>query len=108
MSLALGDLLFLLVLAGGAGWFLNSLRVRELALQAARRACTRHEVQLLDQTVSGVRISLSRDRRRRWRVWRQYRFEYTVDGRERQAGELIMLGGQLQALIMAENGPTLH
>ena len=105
---SLGNLLLLVGILFAANWFLATLRVRELALQAARRACLEQGVQLLDQTVSGRRLSLSRDHQGRWRVWRLYQFEYTEDGNERQFGEVIMLGRQMQALIMAEQQPTLH
>ncbi len=108
MSFSLFDLLLLLVFGAFAGWFLTWVRVRELALQAARRACERDGVQLLDQTVSSKRVSLSKDDQGRWRVWRQYVFEFTEDGQLRHSGHVIMLGGRLQALVMAERGPTLH
>lgn len=106
MNLSLGEiLLFLLVLAYGVYLF-QALRVRELALEAARRACTRENVQLLDQSVSMQRLSLSRDDQGSWRIWRQYRFDYSLDGERRQKGHVIMLGLRLQALVMAE--PTVH
>ena len=106
MNLDLGEVVLILVLAAGAVYFFQALRVRELALQAARRSCDREGVQLLDQTVSMQRMSLSRDVGGTWRVWRQFRFEYTVDGAERERGHVIMLGDRLQALVMAEH--TLH
>ena len=106
MSLDLGEVILILVLAAYAVYTFQALRIRELALQAARRSCDREGVQLLDQTVSMQRLSLSRDATGSWRVWRQYRFEYTVDGAERERGNVIMLGNRLQALVMAEH--TLH
>ena len=108
MTLSLGEVLALLAFVVYAVYFLNALRVRELALQAARDACVREAVQLLDETVSIRRLSLSRDGEGRWRVWRQYRFEYSFDGFERESGHVIMLGYRLQALVMSEHGPTLH
>ncbi len=54
------------------------------------------------------RISLSRDEQRRWRVWRQYRFDYSFDGVERHEGYVIMLGQRLQAVIVREPETTLH
>ena len=106
MNLELGEVVLILVLVAYAVYFFQALRVRELALQAARRSCDREGVQLLDQTVSMQRMSLSRDAGGNWRVWRQFRFEYTVDGEERERGHVIMLGNRLQALVMAEH--TLH
>ncbi len=102
MNLALADVFLLLAVGAAVTWFLTGLRVRELALQAARRACSKEGVQLLDETVSGRRVSLSRDAHGHWRVWRQFYFEYSLDGRHRRPGHVIMLGGRLQALVMTE------
>ena len=87
-------------------WF-RGTRVRELAIAAARRSTKMADVQLLDQSVALARVSLSRDRRGRWRIWREYRFEYSRDGLSREMGQIIMLGPRLEAVIVAES-PTLH
>jgi hypothetical protein len=88
--------------------FLAALRVRELAVQAVGRASERDDFQLLDQSVYMRRISLSRDDNGRWRVWRQYRFDYSYDGVERRQGFVTMLGKQLQSIMVSERTPTLH
>ena len=107
MTLTLADLVFVL-LAGSAAWYwFSGTRVRELAIMAARRSTDLADVQLLDQTVALARVSLSRDRERRWRIWRQYRFEYSRDGVSRETGQIIMLGNRLEAVLVAES-PTLH
>lgn len=108
MTLTLTDLLVVLLLGVLAGWFLSSTRVRELAIEAVRQASRRDDFQLLDQSVQLSRISLSRDRQGHWRVWRQYRFDYSQDGVERLEGFVIMLGRQLQAVVVREPGTTLH
>jgi len=51
---------------------------------------------------------MSRDDTGRWRIWRQYRFDYSYDGVERRQGFVIMLGKQLQAVVVSEPAPTLH
>jgi hypothetical protein len=106
MNLSLGELTIGMMLAAYGMYLFQALRVRELALQAARRSCHKDGVQLLDESVSIRRISMSRDERGSWRVWRQYRFEYSVDGVERERGHVIMLGARVQALVMTER--TLH
>jgi len=88
--------------------FLAAVRVRELALQAVGRASARDDFQLLDQSVHMRRISLSKDGSGRWRIWRQYRFDYSYDGVERRQGFVIMLGKQLQSIVISERVPTLH
>lgn len=108
MYLTLGELL--VILAGGlaALYALGAMRVRELALQAVIRAGNRDDFQLLDQSVHIQRISMSRDDAGRWRIWRQYRFDYSYDGVERCEGHVIMLGRQLRAVVVSEPAPTLH
>lgn len=108
MYLNLGEVASLLAFGLLCMHFLSAVRVRELALQAVGRASKRDEFQLLDQSVHVQRVSLSRDDSGRWRVWRQYRFDYTYEGVERRQGFVIMLGKQLQSIVVSERGPTLH
>ncbi|MEZ5502186.1 MAG: DUF3301 domain-containing protein [Halioglobus sp.] len=88
--------------------FLAAVRVRELAVQAVARAARLDDFQLLDQSVHIRRLSLSRDSGGRWRIWRQYRFDYSYDGVERRQGFVIMLGRQLQSVVVSERTTTLH
>jgi hypothetical protein len=108
LSFSLGDIIVLLVLGLAGLYFLAAVRVRELAVQAVKLASRRDDFQLLDQSVHIRRLSLSRDGTGRWRIWRQYRFDYTFDGVERRQGFVTMLGNQLQSLVVSERAPTLH
>jgi len=105
---SLGDVVALFSLGFLCMLFLAAVRVRELALQAVGRASARDDFQLLDQSVHMRRISLSKDGSGRWRIWRQYRFDYSYDGVERRQGFVIMLGKQLQSIVISERVPTLH
>jgi len=106
MEVTFGEILLVLLLVGFGVYRFQALRIRELALQAVRRGCSRQGFQLLDETVSIRRVSLSRDDRGIWRVWRQYRFEYSEEGVERKSGYVVMLGRRVQVLVIAE--PTIH
>lgn len=108
MNFTLGDVLILFALGLLCLHFLAAVRVRELAVQAVARAAERDDFQLLDQSVHVQSMSMSRDETRRWRVWRQYRFDYSYDGVERRQGFVIMLGKQLQSVVVSERAPTLH
>ncbi len=108
MYLTLGDILLVFLFGALCLHFLGSIRVRELAVQAVGEASRRDDFQLLDQSVHIKRLSLSRDEAGRWRVWRQYRFDYTYDGVERRQGFVIMLGKQLQAVVVSEPSVTIH
>jgi len=108
MYLSSGELLLILAFGLLCVYFLGAIRVRELALQAVGRASRQDDFQLLDQAVHIRRISLSRDGTGRWRIWRQYRFDYSYDGVERLQGAVIMLGRQLQSVVLAERDRVVH
>lgn len=108
MTLSLTQILVVLGVGTLVLHFFGAIRVRELALQAVARASRDGDFQLLDQAVHINRVSLSRDRNGRWRVWRQYRFDYTLDGAERRQGFVVMLGRELQSVLIAEQDRTLH
>lgn len=90
-------------------WFwLDSMRAREAALLVVRRACTRNDVQLLDETVALVKLRLGRDVTGHvgWR--RRFRFEFSNEGDNRSSGEVELLGRRVTALHL-EMGPfVLH
>ena len=104
----MSDIIVLLVLGLAGLYFMAAVRVRELAVQAVGLASRRDDFQLLDQSVHIRRLSLSRNGSGRWRIWRQYRFDYSFDGVERRQGFVIMLGNQLQSIVVSERAPTLH
>ena len=108
MYFSLGEVVVLLAFGGLCVFFLAATRVRELALQHVKRAGQRDDFQLLDQSVHIQRFSLSRDRQGRWRIWRQYRFDYSVDGTQRRHGHVIMLGRELQAVVVSDAPRVLH
>jgi Protein of unknown function (DUF3301) len=108
VNFTLGDVVALFALGMLCLHFLAAVRVRELAVQAVLRASKNDDFQLLDQSVHVQRLSMSRDETRRWRIWRQYRFDYSYDGVERLQGHVIMLGKQLQSVVVTERAPTLH
>ena len=108
MYFNLGDILLALLIGALCLYFLSAIRVRELAVQAVTRAGRDNDYQLLDQAVHIRRISLSRDRQGRWRVWRQYRFDYSFDGVERRQGHVIMLGKHLETVVISDQARTIH
>jgi hypothetical protein len=88
----------IVLIAAGIFLWLDSLRARERAVQAGRRACERYELQFLDDTVSFTRIRLKRDEDGQLRIARTYTFEFSDTGNNRRHGAIVMLGGQLQDL----------
>jgi hypothetical protein len=108
MYFTLGEVLVLFVFGALGLFFFSAIRVREIAVQAVLHASKRDDFQLLDQSVHIQRMSLSRDTTLRWRIWRQYRFDYSYDGVERRQGHVMMLAKQVQAVVVSEPSQTLH
>jgi hypothetical protein len=88
----------IILIAAAIFLWLDSLRARERAVQAGRRACERYQLQFLDDTVSFARIRLARDEGGQLRLARTYTFEFSDTGNNRRHGAIVMLGGELQDL----------
>ncbi len=88
----------LLALAAAVLLWVDSLRAREHALGAGRRACERLGVQLLDETVAFARLRLGRDDEGRLKPLRTYTFEFSDTGHNRRRGAIVMLGAELSDL----------
>jgi hypothetical protein len=88
--------LLVAAIAAVAWFWLDGIRVRELALRAGRDYCRNIGVQFLDETVCRQRIRLARDRSGQLRIERGFSFEFTSDGERRYAGEISMLGARLR------------
>lgn len=86
----------LLLIFGALGWFWwDSLQKRELAVRAARMVCERAGVQFLDESVALRRMALRRDGEQRARLYREFAFEYSLQGDDRQPGRVYLLGVRL-------------
>ncbi len=82
---------------GGLAWFwLDSLKTREIAIAAAKRACTIDAVQLLDDTVAMASIRLARNSQGQVSLRRFYRFEFSDTGDNRRGGVVLMLGSAVE------------
>ena len=89
------DLLTLLLIAGAAWLWLDSLTAREIAVSASKAACDSEDLLLLDDTVAIQRLGLGRDGESALRIRRQYVFEYSDTGNDRRTGSLVMLGSRV-------------
>ena len=94
--------LFVLLLLALAVWFVSdSLKAREAAHAAARRACEEAGVQFLDDTVSQSGMRLTRNADGRVTFERYFRFEFSPTGDDRQQGRVRLLGGRVQEVNLA-------
>jgi hypothetical protein len=86
------------------GWFsLDSLRAREIATEICRAACSRADVQLLDETVALRRLNVARTAAG-LRLRRIYRFDFSEEGTSRKSGYLILMDLHLEAISLRTLG----
>jgi hypothetical protein len=94
--------LIVLLLLGAAIWFVSdSLKAREIAHAAARRACEQAQVQFLDDTVAQSALRVARDAEGRATLERHFRFEFSTTGDDRQQGRVRLLGNRVQDVNLA-------
>jgi len=86
------ELLGLILLAGGAWLWLDSLKARDGGISAARGACSAEGLQLLDDTVSLASLRPERNEDGRLLLRRVYNFEYSDTGDNRRNGSVVLLG----------------
>lgn len=84
-------------------WY-ASMAAREQANRAAREACGRLQLVMLDGTVAIARAWPRRDRNGRLRLERTYGFEYTDDGHRRLQGFVVVLGTEVMSVGLAAAG----
>ncbi len=94
--------LLLLLLAALMWFWWDSLQKREIALAAARLACERAGVQFLDASVALRKLRLRRDSEQRARLHREYAFEYSTEGDDRQPGWIWLLGARVVDVTLVE------
>jgi hypothetical protein len=92
-----------LTLLGGT-WY-HVLRLRERAILHARQLCEHRGLQLLDDSVGLHRL------RARWRhgalqVTREYRFDTSFGGADRQAASITLLGDRIVATRLPSREPV--
>ena len=97
---AMFEALAILLMAGVAWLWFDSLGARETAVEAARRACVAEGVQLLDDTVMLSSLWPRRGEGGTLMLRRIYRFEFSDTGNNRLDGSVTLLGFMVQALYL--------
>lgn len=82
----------LVVVAAIAWLWLDSIKVREVAVAAARSACASEGLMLLDDTVSISGLKPARNEDGHIRLQRSYEFEFSDTGDNRRRGSVVLLG----------------
>lgn len=103
------DALALLLLAGLAWFWLDSLKTREVAIRATKAACHSENLLLLDDTIAIRRIRLARNDEGTLQLHRVYGFEYSDTGDNRRSGSLALRGNRVLVinLNLVDMPPTL-
>jgi len=94
--------LLLLLLFGLTGYYVvDALKLKELAQSAVEVYCDQQGVQLLDGTIFLRRLRVARDSRGSLRIKREFQFEFTVTGGDRNQGWIRLLGKRITGLELA-------
>ena len=102
-----------LLLLGGVVWFwLDGMKVRDIAIREARVVCESEGLQFLDESVATAKIRFVRDDDGRLVLQRVYAFEFSDTGSNRRPGSIVMRGQEVLfvnvGLRLATVTPTLH
>ena len=99
-----------LALLTALGWlWYDSLNVREIAVRAARDACSAEGLLFLDDTVGIASLKLARDGDGHVQLQRAYDFEFSDTGNNRLRGSVVMLGKKVALLnVGLRLAPPLH
>lgn len=84
-----------------AGTWYHVLRLRERAVLHARRVCEQHGLQLLDDSVALHRVRASW-RHRALQVTREYRFDTSLGGHDRQTASITLLGDRVMGASLPQ------
>lgn len=98
------EIISVLFLAAIAALWLDSIKVREAAVHAARVACAAEGFQLLDDTVAIASLKPVRDEQGRLKLQRAYAFEYSDTGDNRLKGSVVLIGRRVLILNVGAGG----
>ncbi|MBA3485790.1 MAG: DUF3301 domain-containing protein [Lysobacter sp.] len=88
-------LIVMIVAAAGFAFWSAGRAAAERAEAVGREACRAADVQWLDQSVHAIGLRLCRGEDG-WLGWeRTFRFDYSRDGDDRNAGRLVLRGSRL-------------
>jgi hypothetical protein len=106
----IGPMLAVILLLAALALWQNALKARDLARALAQELCSKAGVQLLDQSVALTGVGFTRNAESHLRLRRNYRFEVSLDGRDRHRGGLTMLDERLLAwsLPVTETQPVVR
>lgn len=102
------EILLIIILALACWFWLDSITVREAAVNAGRDIAERCNLQLLDETVACSKLWLGRNASGHVQLLRTYDFEVSASGGDRLSCTLVLLGKQLQSWHVPPYSQTWH
>jgi len=106
------EIIGIIIFAGLAWLWFDSLKAREAAVRAARAACAAEGLMLLDDTVAISNLKPARDDDGRLKLQRAYDFEYSDTGDNRLQGSVVLRGHRVIVLNVGSHAApavrTLH
>jgi len=85
---------------------MNSIRAKEIAMQASAAACKQIEAQFLDQTASLKNMQLTRSHAGRLGFERTYSFDFSRDRQSRLKGLVVIKGHIVEKVLLDEESGT--
>ncbi len=99
--------IFILLFLALIAWFwMNTIRAKEIAMQASAIACQQIQAQFLDQTASLKKIHLIRNQAGRLGFERTYSFDFSRDRENRSKGLVVIKGHIVQKVLLEEESGT--
>jgi len=93
--------LFLVVSLGAITWYWwDTMSCKEIARVAGSNACSKAQVQFLDDTVELKKFWLRRNSNGHLEICRLYFFEFSSDGAHRYQARITMLGKKVYEVEM--------
>lgn len=106
------ELVGLILLCALAWLWYDSLKARDAAITATRKACEQEDLLLLDDTVAITSLKLARDGDGHQKLRRVYEFEYSDTGNNRRKGSVVIQGQRILiiniGLRLVPDERTLH
>lgn len=106
------EIVSLVILSGLAWLWFDSLKARDAAIAATRRACETESLLLLDDTVAIASLKPDRDAEGHLKLRRVYEFEYSDTGNNRRKGSVVIQGYRILiiniGLRLVPEERTLH
>lgn len=92
------QLIILLILSLITAYWIDSVRVKEIAKRACAIRCKEHDVQLLDNTVVKLKTQFRLSTESLFEFCRWYAFEFSSDGQKRHCGIISMHGKRVNTI----------